>query len=188
MGRPSSVKLLPPDIKARLDEWIRDEAVTQSEAAERVNELLAELYPDHPPLSKSAVNRYDLSMREVGAKIQQARQISEVWIAKLGSAPGGRTGHLITEMIRTLVFEIMQRLQQDELDGDSMPDVIEQVKSLALTAARVERAAAISVKRERELKLQAAEELVERTRKEGGGAVTPERLQQIAREVYGVQR
>lgn len=188
MGRPSSIKRLPPDIRERLDSWIRDESVTQSEAAERVNELLAELYPDHPPVSRKAVNRYDLSMREVGAKIQQAREISEVWIAKLGSAPGGRTGHLITEMIRTMVFEVMQRLQEGELDGDSMPDVIEQLKSLALTAARVERAAAISVKRERELKLQAAEELAEMARKEGGGAVTPERLRQIAREVYGVQR
>lgn len=187
MGRPSSIKRLPPDIKARLDAWIRDESVTQSEAAERCNELLAELYPDHPPVSRMAVNRYDLSMREVGARIQQAREISEVWIARLGSAPGGRTGHLITEMIRTMVFEIVQKLQEGELDGDSMPDVIEQLKSLALTAARVERAAATSVKRERELKIQAAEELAERTRKEGG-AVTPERLREIAREVYGVQR
>lgn len=187
MGRPSTIKRLPPQVRERLNAWIRDESVTQSEAAALVNQMLAELYPGHPRVSRMAVNRYDLSMREAGEKIRQAREISEVWIAKLGSAPGGRTGHLITEMIRTMVFEVMQRLQEGELDGDSMPDVIEQLKSLALTAARVERAAAISVKRERELKLQAAEELAERAAADGGGeAVSPERLREIAREVYGV--
>ena len=187
MGRPSTIKRLPPQVRERLNEWIRDESVTQSEAAALVNELLAQLYPGHPPVSRKAVNRYDLSMREAGEKIRQAREISELWIAKLGSGPGGKTGHLITEMIRAMVYEVMLKLHQEDLDPDSMPGVIDALKSLALTAARVERASEISARREREIKLQAAEELAERTRKEPGG-VTPERLREIAREVYGVQR
>ena len=40
MAGPSTIKRLPPDIRERLDEWVRDEAVTQREATERVNELL----------------------------------------------------------------------------------------------------------------------------------------------------
>ena len=188
MGRQSSIKRLPPEIRERLDEWIRDQAVTQAEAVERVNELLAELYPDHPPLSKSAVNRYDLSMREIGEKMRQAREISEVWIARLGSAPGGRMGHLIAEMIRTMAFEIMQKLQEGELDADSMPGVIDQLKGLALVAARVEKASEISEKREREVRRRTAEELATKAAAEAGsgGSVTPERLREIAREVYGV--
>ena len=191
MGRPSSIKRLPPDIKQRLDSWIRDEAVTQAEAAERVNELLAELYPGHAPVSKSAVNRYDLSMREVGAKIQQAREISEVWIAKLGSAPGGRTGHLVTEMIRTMVFEIMQRLGEGELDADSMPAVIEQLKSLSLTAARVERASEISEKRERQIREDERQRAAEEAADKAGAAlassgISGETADAIRREILGV--
>lgn len=190
MGRPSSVKRLPPDIKELLDGWIRDESVTQTEAAARVNELLAELYPDHPPVSRKAVNRYDLSMREVGAKIQQARQISEVWIARLGSAPGGRTGHLVTEMIRTMVFEIMQRLQEGELDAGSMPDVIEQLKSLSLTAARVERASEIGEKRERQIREEARKQALEEAAEavgEAGGGLTAETVGAIKRRILGVE-
>ena len=193
MGSPSSVRRLPDSVREALHGFLRDPAITQAEARERANALLAEIDPDRPPLSRSAVNRYDLSMREVGAKIQQAREISEVWIAKLGSAPGGRTGHLVTEMIRTMVFEIMQRLGEGELDAESMPDVIEALKSLSLTAARVERASAISEQRERQIRederRQTAEELARRAESEAGasGSVSAERLRQIAREVYGVQ-
>ncbi len=189
MGRPSSIKRLPPDIKQRLDSWIRDEAVTQAEAAERVNELLAELYPGHAPVSKSAVNRYDLSMREVGAKIQQAREISEVWIAKLGSAPGGRTGHLVTEMIRTMVFEIMQRLGEGQLDADSMPAVIEQLKSLSLTAARVERASEIGEKRERQIREEARKQALQEAAEaaaEASGGLTAETTAEIKRKILGI--
>ena len=191
MGRPSSIKRLPPDIKQRLDSWIRDEAVTQAEAVERVNELLAELYPGHAPVSKSAVNRYDLSMREVGAKIREMREISEVWIAKLGSAPGGRTGHLITEMIRTMVCEIMQNLQKGELDADSMPAVIEQLKSLSLTAARVERASEISEKRERQIREAARKQALEDAAEAAAGEAAEKGLSAdtaaaIKRQILGV--
>lgn len=59
MAGPSKIKRLPPDIRERLDERTDDESVTQREATEHVNELLAELYPDHPSVSKSALGRYD---------------------------------------------------------------------------------------------------------------------------------
>ena len=188
IGQPSTIKRLPGVAREALNGWIRDESVSQTEATRLVNELLAELYPGHSPVSRQAVNRYDLSMREVGAKIQQAREISEAWIAKLGSAPGGRTGHLVTEMIRTMVFEIMQRLGEGELDADSMPAVIEQLKSLSLTAARVERASEISEKRERQIREEerkrAAEELASAVEADGEPAA-PARLREIAREIYG---
>lgn len=183
----SAVKRLPPEIRERLDEWIRDEAVTQVEATERVNELLAELYPDHPPLSRQAVNRYDLSMREIGEKMRQAREISEVWIARLGSEPGGRMGHMIAEMIRTMVFEVMQKLQEGELDADSMPGVVSQLKSLALVAQRVERASQVSEKREREIRERAAVEAAEKAEQSGRAqGLSSDTVARIKRQILGV--
>lgn len=187
MGRPSTIKRLPPQVRERLDAWIRDESVTQSEAAELVNKLLAELFPGHPPVSRKAVNRYDLSMREAGEKIRQAREISDVWIAKLGSEPGGKTGHLVTEMIRAMVYEVMLKLHQEELDPDSMPAMIDALKSLALTAARVERASEISVKRERQIREEERKRAAEQAGKAASGqGLSAETVEAIQRQILGV--
>lgn len=187
MGRPSTIKRLPPQVRERLNAWIRDESVTQSEAAALVNEMLAELYPGHPPVSRKAVNRYDLSMREAGEKIRQAREISELWIAKLGSEPGGKTGHLVTEMIRTMVYEVMLELHRQELDPDSMPGMIASLKSLALTAARVERASEISAKRERQIREEERKRAAEQIGKAASGqGLSAATVGAIQRQILGV--
>ena len=89
--RPSSIDGLPEQAREALHTWLRDPGITQKEAAQRTNALLEELgLPQR--VTRQAVNRYDLRMREVGEKLRQSRQVSEQWIAKLGSAPGGKLG------------------------------------------------------------------------------------------------
>ena len=66
MGRLSSIYRLPRDAREAFDGWLRDPAVTQLEAAKRVNALLAESHPGHVPVSTSAVNRYYMPMRWLG--------------------------------------------------------------------------------------------------------------------------
>ena len=192
MGRPSSIKRLPPDIRERLDEWIRDEGVTQTEAAERVNELLAELYPDHPPVSRVAVHRYDRSMQEIGEHIQETRQLADAWIAKLGSTPGGKTGLLMIEILRGVAFDLSRKMAMSELTDESMPGLVNGLNKLALTAQRLERSAEISVRREKQVREEesrkTAEGIVAGAAKEPGGRVSAERLREIARDVYGIRQ
>ena len=153
----------------------------------RVNELLDEL-KIRTRVSRFSVSRYDRRMRKVGEKLRQSRQIADAWIAKLGSATAGKLGHLVTEMLRTLAFDLSLRLQEGELDDKSLPGVIDAATKLSLMAQRLERASEINSRRERQLKREAAEEMAAKAAKESkaGREVSPERLEEIIREIYGV--
>ena len=191
MGQPSSIQRLPPQIREALNAYLRDPAITQAEARERANALLAEIDPDRPPLSRSAVNRYDLSMREVGAKIQQAREISDAWVARLGSQPGGQLGHLIVETIRTVAFEVTQQVARGEITAESLPGVIDQINKLALAAQRLSRSSAEEERRERQIREEerkkAAEEAAEKAGQAASGqGLSAETVELIKRQILGV--
>ena len=191
MGRPSTIKRLPRGIRERLDEWVRDEAVTQAEAAERVNELLRDLYPDHPPVSISAVHRYEASMREVGEKIQQGRAVAETWITRLGSQPGGKVGLLVIGTLRTLSFELSQKMATGEVSDESLPGMVDQVNKLALAAQRLERSASESVRREREIREDERKRVTEEAAKAAGRTaerkgISAETADEIRRTILGI--
>jgi hypothetical protein len=166
-GRQSSIDRLPPDILERLQELLRDPRCTQLDATIRINAILAD--EGHPErVSKSAVNRYDLEMRKVGEKLRQSREIAEMWIGKMGAAPQGKIGNLINETLRSLAFDITLKLQDGELNGESLPGVIDQLKGMALAMQRLEASASLSVKREAEIRRQALEEATEVIKKTAG--------------------
>lgn len=188
MARRSSIERLPPDILEQLQYLLRDPRVAQMEAVARINDILAERGED--PVSKSAVNRYSVKMEEVGAELRHSREVAEMWIAKLGAIPQGQIGHLTNEIIRTLSFDLslmIKRALRGELDIDEMPAAVRMVKELAIAQEKLERAASENVKREQDIKRQAAEEIAAMVDNEAnGGSVTPERLREIMRASYGV--
>ena len=188
MGSPSSIHRLPPAVKERLDEDLRHPGVTQREATAKANDTLAA--EGAPPISKSSVNRYALRMETVGQRVRQSREVADAWIGRLGSLPGGQVGHLTTEIVRTLAFEVGMKLQDGELDEDSLPGLLDALRSLSLTLQRLERTSEVSERRERQIRREAAEELAaaaERDAAAGGTkTITPERLREIMREAYGV--
>ena len=190
MGRQSTVRTLPPQVLEALEDWLRDPAITQQEATRRTNLLLDEIAPGGKPVSQSAVQRYDAKFREVTRRMRESREIARRMIGELGSVPGRKLGHALTEMIRTAAFEVSGARARGEFDAESLPGVVKQLKDLALVAQRSEAAAKLSVQREGELKRQAAGELADRAEREAGarGAITPERLRQVALEVYGVRQ
>jgi hypothetical protein len=179
MAKPSTINRLPDDILERLHELLRDPRITQLEATSRINEILeAEGHEDR--LSKSAVNRFDLSMRQAGAKLQQSREIAKMWIGKLGAAPQGQVGNLVNEVLRTLAFELSLKLQDAELTEETIPDVIHNLKALSLAAQRLEASATLNVKRESEIRKQALERAADNVAKEatiqGASAATVDSL------------
>ncbi len=162
MGRqPSSIDLLPAEIKEQLQELLRDPRCTQLEATRRINEILEEEgHPDR--LTKSSVNRYALKMEEVGAKIRQGREMAEMWIGKFGAAPQGQLGLLITEMLRTLAYDLSLKLQDADIsDPETLSSTIDQVKALALGVQRLEQSTTLNVKREAEIRKQALQDAAE---------------------------
>jgi len=157
MGRQSSINQLPDDIREKLQDLLRDPRVTQLDATRQINAILeAEGHPER--VTKSAVNRYDLEMRDAGKKLQQSREIAKMWIGKLGAAPQGQVGNLVNEILRTLAFDLSLKLQDAELTEESIPGVIDQVKALALAVQRLEASSTLNVKREAEIRKQALED------------------------------
>ena len=187
----SSIDRLPPDIRSRLDAWIQDRGVTQTEAVRLCNQALAELYPDHPPVSKSAVNRYDLSTRKAGERMLRGRHISEFWAKRFGSVPAGRMGHMVNEMLQTLSFEALEVAMEGKVTAESLPDTVALLKDMALAGKRLASAAADSERRERliredERKLaaeEAAEAAGQAARSQG---LSGETADAIRRKILGV--
>lgn len=161
MGRPSSIDRLPPDILEQLQALLRDPRVTQLEATARINEILDdEGRPER--VSKSAVNRYAVSMARVGERLQQSRAVAEMWIAKLGAQPQGQVGHLVNEILRTLAFDVAIAAQDGGVDADNAPAVASMLKDLAISAEKLEKAASENVKREAEISQRLAAEAADR--------------------------
>ncbi len=191
MGSISTIGRLPEDILTRLHELLRDPRVTQLEVTARINDLLR-VKGLAGKVSKSAVNRYDLKMREAGAKVAQSREMAKMWIGKLGAAPQGQVGNLVNEILRTLAFDISLKLQDMDLNKETMPEVVDQLKHLSLIAMRLEKAASENVKREEEIRKQERERLKEKTLQavdaagDQSGQLSADAFRAKVREIYGV--
>ncbi len=188
MPKPSTIEILPPEIKAQLQAWLQDPRITQLEATDRANSLL-ELAGHPERVTKSAVNRYAVRMEEVGSKLRQSREVAQMYIAQVGAAPQGQTGLLINEMLRSMAFELSLKMQEaDAEDPESMSATISQLKNLALTMQRLEQSATINVKREgdiRKLALTDAANAVEKAAVQQG--MNAEQAAFWRQQVLGVQ-
>lgn len=173
-NRPSSIDMLPEDIKEKLQDLLRDPRVTQLEATARINAILDENGHDDR-LSKSAVNRYAVKMDEVGKRLRQSREVAGMWINRLGAEPQGKVGHLLNEMVRTLAFEAV--LDFSEGDDKASPKMI---KDLATAIHRLERASSENVKRDADIRKQAlaraAENVTAEAKRQGASAASIDAL------------
>ena len=188
MPWPSTIDRLPAEAREALRAWLRDPGVTQTEATERVNALLEDLGLDEIRVSLRTVSRYDLRLRTAGERVLQSRQIADAWIAKYGAAPDGPAGHLVIEILRAVAFDLASRLQDFEIDEKSLSGVVETATRISLMVQRLERSRETAVRCDREIKREAAEEAAAKAAGEtkAGGGVSPERLREIMREIYGV--
>lgn len=175
----STIKTLPPQLLEQLQSWLRDPTISQLEATDRLNELLIEI--GEKPRSKSAVNRYAVEMSEIGAKIQQSREIADMWVAKFGNQPQGKVGQLLNEMVRNLAFNAVV-----DMSGNGGVVEPKMLKELAIAIEKLENAATINEKRQREIEQAALEKAakdVEKTAKQQG--LSDDAVQLIKQKILG---
>lgn len=182
-GRRSKIDLLPEEIKDQLNSMLRDGRLEQQEILDIVNGQIEDAgLKDDAKLSKSGLNRYATRMEQVGAKIRQAREVAEVWTAKLGDAPTSEVGKLLQEVVRTMAFETGMALSES---GDPVPP--KALSQLALAIQRVEQAAMVSHKREKEIRQEFASEAAEAAekiaKKQG---LTREGVKALKNEILGI--
>ena len=188
-GRMGRIEQLPPEIKERIDELLRD-GVPQAEILRRLEEPLREI--GERPLSAGGLNRYATRMEEIGADIRETRAIAEVWRSKLGDRPQSDVGQLTGEVLSTVAFKMALKARDDADNPDAAVDT-EMLNDLALALFRRERAAEVNTKRERE-RMDAfvrkaadrAAESAQAVARESGNALPPEALQRIRRDIYGI--
>ena len=95
----------------------------------------------------------------------QAREVAEVWTAKLGQAPTSEVGKLLQEFVRTMAFETsMKMMDASEGEEGKMIDP-KSLGQLALVIQRVEQAAMTSQKVEKEIRSAFAAEVAAKTEK-----------------------
>jgi hypothetical protein len=154
-GKPSKIDLLPSAIKSKLDELLRNNKLQQKDILHVVNTLIDEAgLSEELKLSASGVNRYSTQMETIGHDIRQARQMAEIWVAKLGTEPTGDVSKLLMEMLRTQSFRLLVKANEnpdDVLDPKTIGE-------LALGIQRIEKASILNLEREKEIKKAFAEE------------------------------
>ncbi len=147
-GRPSSIDLLPEDIRLQLNEALRDRRLTQKEIRQAINELLEKRGKD--PVSRSAINRYSIHIEEKGSMMREAREAADALVGGLGEQKGTDLGRAVTELVKTLTFDLVVNGEND--DGKAIG--VDTLNKVALIAQRIERASKISLEREAQLRQQ----------------------------------
>ncbi len=166
MGRQSSIKQLAPDLLDKLNELLRDPRINQLDATARINEILEERGED--PISKSAVNRYKMSMDQVGRAIRESREMADIWIGKLGAAPQSKVANLTSEIIRNSLIDLslaIQRITMGESDPEVVAGAVKMVKDLAFSHEKLEKAVSETTNREAKIKEQARQEALQEAAK-----------------------
>jgi len=183
-GKRSKVDLLPSPIKSKLDELLRDNKHSQVEILELVNLLIEDAgLSEAQKLSAAGVNRYATQMETVGHDIRQAREMAEIWVAKLGTKPTGDVSQLLMEMLRTQSFRLLVKA------NESPDDVLDPktIGELALGIQRIEKAAMLNMQKEKEIKKAFADEAAEAVDKAAVQAgLTTEGANLIKQEILGL--
>ena len=187
MTNISSICSLPVEARDALEAWLHDPALTQAEATRRLNALLEDLGFGEQQVSRYTVNRYNRRMQLAGERVLQSRQIADAWIAKHGSAPDGPAGRLVIEILRAVAFDLASRLQDFEIDEESLSRAVETATRISVMVERLERSREIALRCDREIKRQAAEESAGKPKDAKRPPLDGERLREIVRKVYGVE-
>lgn len=138
-------------------------------------------------ISRSAVGRYAKSFDQVAGRLRESRQITEALVAELGDAAAqGKQGRLLVEMARSVVFDLLMKLQAEDAAVDTK-DVQQLGKGLA------ELGKALRYDQDFELKIreaatretkEAAADAVARVAKSAG--LTKDTLEQLRAGIFGV--
>jgi hypothetical protein len=182
-GKASKIDLLPEPLKKELDALLRDKSHTQADILAAINELIEQAGLAEQKISKSGLSRYSVEMETVGHEIRAMRESTEMWVAQFGSKPTGETTQLLLEMLKTQHFKL---LMEANSDPDKLLDA-KTINSLALALNRLENAASLNMKREKEIKKAFAEEITDAIDKSAIQAgLTSDGASLIKKEILGL--
>lgn len=144
-------------------------------------------------ISRSAVGRYAKGFDQVAAKLRESRQITAALVAELGDAAAqGKQGRLLVEMARSVVFDLLMKLQSEDAEIDTK-DVQQLGKGLAELgrALRLDQDFELKIQQQADAKaarkaVAAAEKALADEDQAGQPVDRAAVLKRIREEVYGI--
>lgn len=174
-SRKSSIDRLDPRIREAADTLIREGRAT-------IDEIVDQLRGMGGDVSRSAVGRYKQRAETQMERFREAQEIAKVWVNKLGSDPNGDVGRLLSEMLKTVAFQVAGQL------GESGDDVApKEVAHLSMALKNIGHFEKQNLDRElrvrKEVANEAAEKVAEVAKSRG---LTPDAVEAIRRDILGI--
>lgn len=175
MVKRSSITTLDAAIREECDRLIR-------EGRASIDEIVAHLRQLGADVSRSAVGRYRQRAEVQMQRFREAQEISKVWIGKLQEDPQGDVGRLLSEMLKTVAFEVAGDL------GDATQQATpKHVAQLAIALKNIGQYEKQNLERELRVRKEVATQAADKVSATGKRHnVSPEALAAIRRDIYGL--
>ncbi|WP_124303583.1 phage protein Gp27 family protein [Pseudomonas chlororaphis] len=181
MAGKSSINRLPPMVKAYIQKLLREDRMT-------LDDMLADIqsrFPNEKAPSRSALGRFKQGFDLLTEKTRQHREQAEAFVGAFGEDASDKTGALLVEAISTLAYQAaMGAHEKDDV-------TTKEVAELARAAKNTMQARTLSIKERQAIEKAAQERLIQEQQGKlddlgKSGALTPDTLQRIRQEVYGL--
>jgi len=131
-----------------------------------------------------------VDIEDIGARIRRSREIA----AQItGSAKDqGAVGMVLNQTVQTMLYDLMSQIDTANIDPEEMGRMSKLIANLTLALGRTEQAAAINLKREKEIRKQALDEAakavdeIAAASKGKKGGLTDEAADMIRRKILGI--
>lgn len=181
MPRKSSIKKLPHQIKTEIDRLLSDGRTT-------IDEIVLHLKKLGVTVSRSAVGRYSQKFEDVSRKMREAREVSAAFAQELGDLKNDEVGRQLTEMLRTVIFNVLLPKVSNEEAAVKPSDLMLMAKAIKDLSSANKLSADLELKIRKEAAEQAKEEAVKGViaagRKNG---LSKEVLDAMKRGVFGLE-
>lgn len=108
MAQKSSIIKLPKQIRVEIDKLLSDGVFTIDQIIEHIRSMGGDV-------SRSAIGRYSKKFNDASKKMREAREISTVFAQELGDLKDDSVGRQLTEMLRTVVFQVLiPKMNEDD--------------------------------------------------------------------------
>lgn len=195
MAQRSTVAKLPGDAQARL-RAMYEAGLTLDDIHESLCDYLGQLDGAWRAPSRSAIHRHRKDYEATASKMREAREMATAIATELGEIPEDRTGQLLIDLLRTLIFKVLQkRVEEDgagEMDtkefmmlGRALKDVASAGAIGTRQAADIRKAARDEAAREVARKASQAADEGEEIAREGG--LSDEAIAALRRKFLGVK-
>jgi hypothetical protein len=136
--------------------------------------------------SRSALGRYAVSSKRLRERLLKSREIASAVVRDIGDAPGSQQMAVLIELLQTYVFDLLNKLDDDEsLSPKQVGEIAKGLKDITLAArGNIEFIRAAEARAAAAAKTEAAT-VAETVARERG--ISVETIEAIKRGIFGVQ-